>query len=33
MAPLDIAKELSYILTSTSGKGWGWAAVFVLARA
>ena len=33
MAPLDVARELSEILTSAFGKGWGWAAVYLVARA
>ena len=33
MVPLDVAKELSDILTSAFGKGWGWAVLLLLARA
>jgi hypothetical protein len=32
MAFLDVAKELAEILTAAFGKGWGWAALFLLAQ-
>ena len=33
MTAIDVTKEFSDILTSVFGKGWGWAAVLLLARA
>ena len=30
MTIIDVTKELSDILTSAFGKGWGWLAVFLL---
>jgi len=33
MAIIDVTKELSDILTSAFGKGWGWAAIYFLTQA
>jgi hypothetical protein len=32
MSPLDVIKELSDILTSAFGQGWGWAALLFFVK-